>query len=109
LKYSSSKRTVQATSADTPTFGELQDRVASLVKQSKYAEALEPSRNLIRMDPSRYERYFYAGVSALEQQQARIATAYLQQAIIKAPSDQRAPIEKLLALANAQQIAAKEK
>jgi pSer/pThr/pTyr-binding forkhead associated (FHA) protein len=105
----SSPSPVQATSADTPTFGELQDRVASLVKQSKYAEALEPSRNLIRMDPSRYERYFYAGVSALEQQQARIATEYLQQAIIKAPSDQRAPIEKLLALANAQQIAAKEK
>jgi hypothetical protein len=89
------------------TFGESLDRVNALVQQNKYADALEVSRQMMRLDPERYEGYFYGGVSALETQQMDLARTYLKQAEAKAPAEKRSLIEPLLA--TAQQISAKEK
>lgn len=89
------------------SFGESLDRVNALVQQNKYADALEVSRRMMRLDPNRYEGYFYGGVSALETQQMELARTYLKQAEAKAPAEKRSLIQPLLA--TAQQISAKEK
>ncbi len=89
------------------SFGQLLDRVNLFVKQDRYPEALDVSRQLMRIEPNRFEGYFYAGVSAFHQQQFRLASDYLRQAEPKAPADQRADIDRLLAAA--QQIGTKEK
>lgn len=88
-------------------FGQLLDRVNTLVGQNKYAEALGLSQQMIQMNPDRYEGYFYAGASALEQQKLTLANDYLKQADSKAPPDSRTGIEQLLA--TAQRLAAREK
>jgi pSer/pThr/pTyr-binding forkhead associated (FHA) protein len=95
------------TSAASASFGESLDRVDALVRQNKYADALEVSRQMMRLDPNRYEGYFYGGVSALETQQAELARKYLKQAEAKAPAEKRSLIQPLLA--TAQQMSAKEK
>jgi hypothetical protein len=89
------------------SFGQLLDRVNALVKQNKYAEALGLSQQMVQLNPDRYEGYFYAGVSALEQQRAKLATDYLNQAAAKAPAESRPGIERLLA--TAQRLNAREK
>jgi pSer/pThr/pTyr-binding forkhead associated (FHA) protein len=88
-------------------FGQLLDRVNTLVKQNKYAEALGLSQEMIQQNPERYEGYFYAGVSALEQQHVKQANDYLKQAETKAPAESRPGIERLLV--TAQRLNAREK
>lgn len=95
------------TGPSTLSYGQLLDQVSGLAKQDKYSESLPLAQNMIRIDPNRWEGYFYAGVSALQQQQVREATDYLQQAENRAPSDQRSIIEDLLG--TARRISAREK
>jgi pSer/pThr/pTyr-binding forkhead associated (FHA) protein len=100
--------TAPVSATDTSAnFGASLDRVDALVRQSKYTDALEVSRQMMRLDPNRYEGYFYGGVSALETQQAELARKYLIQAEAKAPAEKRPLIQPLLA--TAQQMSAREK
>ena len=104
-----SSGTVQqpASLGGNPTYGQLVDRVDGLIKQNKYSDAAEIARQMMQADPSRYEGYFFGGVSALHQQQLQLAKSLLKQAMAKAPAEMRDAIRQLLT--TAQNIDAQEK
>jgi hypothetical protein len=84
----------------TPTFAQLVDRADGLFKESKYSEAATVANQMIQLDPSRYEGYFFGGVSALEQKQTTKAKDLLARAFARAPLDKQHPIQQLLAEAS---------
>ncbi len=80
----------------TPTFGQLIERVDTLLSENNYPEAEVVANQLITMSPARYEGYYLGGVSALQQRQNARARDLLKQAIAKAPLDRQTPLQQLL-------------
>jgi hypothetical protein len=90
------ERAARAQSQSLPNFGTLLIEASQLIDQKKGNEALVVAQRLINMDQNRWEGWALGGLSAAMTDQYALASTMLQQAVAKAPPDQRPKFEELL-------------
>jgi hypothetical protein len=84
--------------ASADSYSEAVIKADELLRANKFEEAFTQAGQAIQIDGSLFEAYFVGGLALYKMDSADLAESYLQKALARAPQEQQAHIQQVLAL-----------